>query len=195
MRSIRDERRLPFVLATELTPDNASELNRLPSFSSVIFLNEVSGSLLTALRKAASTAVLLEAAAMIEDMDHLTPVFRAALAKACRQPAPVRTVDQLAKRVMGYAPSTLRQHWREEAAPGTKPHDFIDWLLVAHALSRWTRHGSLRSVAGSLGVHPSVLTAAMRRLGVDRLDISTERGAIDVILPPVRALLKLDGSV
>lgn len=194
MRTVVDERRLPFVLATDLTPENASELNRLPSFSSVIILNGATVSLLTALRQAASTVALLEAAAMIEDMDHLTPIFRAALAKACRQPEPVRTVNMLAKRVMGYAPSTLRQHWRDEAAPNTKPHDFIDWLLVAHASTRWSRHGSLSGVAGSLGVHPASLTAAMRRAGQDRQEMSTERGAIDVILTQVRALLKVDGS-
>jgi hypothetical protein len=165
MRLVVDERRLPIVLATDLTPENALELNRMPSFSSVIFLDGASVSLLTALRQAASTVVLLEAAVMIEDMDHLTPIFRAALAKACRQPEPVRTVDQLAKRVMGYAPSTLRQHWRDEAAPNTKPHAFIDWLLVAHASIKWSRHGSLCGVASSLGVHPASLRAAMRGSG------------------------------
>jgi hypothetical protein len=194
MRLMVDERRLPFVLATDLTPENASELNRLPSFSSVIFLNGAAVSLLTALRQAASTVVLLEAAAMIEGMDYLTPILRAALAKACRQPEPVRTVNKLAERVMGYAPSTLRQHWREEAAPNTKPHDFIDWLLVAHASIKWSRHGSLCGVAGSLGVHPASLRAAMRRVGQNRQGISTNAGGVDVLLTHLRALLERDVS-
>lgn len=60
-------------------------------------------------------------------------------------------------------PQALRKQWRESFGGTTKPHDFIDWLLVAHAATHAASGDSVNRLAHRVGVGRHVLGAAFDR--------------------------------
>jgi hypothetical protein len=154
---------LPLVLVTSVGPDTPRRINRLPELEEIVRLEDLSDRFRGALNDAANRRLLLQAAAWIQTQEHLPPELRLALEKACRRPDPLRTVDALAKRALGASPRVFRALWKR-ADPRTKPHAFIDWLLLAHAAAK--RHAGL-SVEGQarlIGVDSHTLQAARKRL-------------------------------
>jgi hypothetical protein len=155
---------LPLVLVTDLNATNARKLQRLPPVEETLFIDEIQGYRLgAALAQAAQHSLLKRAIVVIDAVRHLSPELRATLARACNLLTPVRSVHRLAHGIMGYSESELRKHWRADAQPGTKVHDFIDWLLVAHASIEWRVWTSPTLVARHLGVDPRTLAAALHR--------------------------------
>lgn len=156
----------PLALVTELSPSNLKSLNTLPEFDELLLIAETD-KLPDVLRRIAGRTVLLEAAALIENLEDYPANLRLTLARACRRAEPVRTVAKLASDVLGSNRQTLWKLWRSSAPAETHPHDFIDWLLVAHAISHWSPDSKSQDVARRLAVHPDTLTKAVqRRFGV-----------------------------
>jgi lambda repressor-like predicted transcriptional regulator len=149
------------VLVTADTPENLKAVNRLPDFDELLVGEELA-TLPDVLGRLEKHSLLLEAAALIESMEHLHPDLRATLARACRRREPARAVEELAK-ILGGTRQELWRLWRSSGRAGTTPHAFIDWLLLAHAVAIRIRGESNRELAKRLHVAPATLASATKR--------------------------------
>lgn len=154
----------PVVLVTTRDADNARHLKDV-TVGEVVWLHEVERELWPAVQRAASQASLHDVAALVEGLTSMPPTLREALGYACRSRTPVRSVTALAQ-ATNCRRSTLWYHWRRavRADASLRLEDFLDWLLVLHALGRKGPDRAWPKVAEELGVHERTLGRLARRL-------------------------------
>jgi hypothetical protein len=160
----------PILLITSYGRGNARELVNL-SCDHVLFLDELTEPALASTLESMRTLTCLRSAEALlaENRFGIDEFLSAALARACRIPHPVRSIGQLAH-LAGCHRSTLLRKWRASTRRGSRPHFFIDWLLVVHALSLKRRHASnWLAVAQRMSVKEQTIRAAARRTFGSRL--------------------------
>jgi hypothetical protein len=96
---------------------------------------------------------------------HLPQRLREALALACDERQPIRTVERLAA-MAGCDRRTLWAHWKQSAGRHTplRLQDFLHWLLLLRAVHRKTLERPWAQVAEEIGVHPHTLSRLTRQL-------------------------------
>jgi hypothetical protein len=154
---------LPLVLVTSVGRATLRRINRLPELENIIRIEDLPDQFGGALIDAANRRLLLQAAAWIEAQEHLPADLRFALMKACKRRVPLRTVEAPAKFSLGASPKVLRDLWGR-AGIRTRPHAFIDWLLLAHARAASDPGATVSEQARRSGVERHTLQAARRRL-------------------------------
>ena len=192
LKRLRSDRPLlPIALVTELHPAILKALNAVPECDDILLDSEIEN-LPDVLQKIAGRSLLLEAAAWIESLEQYPPELVMTLARACRRREPVRKVTKLAEEVLGHNRQSFWELWRKAALP-SRAHDFIDWLLIAHAVLLWYPDTADRSIARQLSVHPQSLTAAIRRQfpSLTLTDVAT--GGKAALLAKLRDLLSRIG--
>ncbi len=154
----------PLVLVTTREADNARHLKDV-AVREVVWLHEVERELWRAVQRVVSRPTFDAVATLIEGLDGLPLILREALAHACRTRTPVRSVAELA-RATSCCRSTLWYHWNRvmHTDPPLRLEDFLDWLLVLHALGRKRPDCAWPRVAEELGVHERTLGRLARRL-------------------------------
>ncbi len=154
----------PLVLVTTREADNARHLKDV-AVREVVWLHEMERELWRAVQRVIGRPALEAVAALVEGLERLPPTLREALGYACRARTPVRSVAELA-RATGCCRSTLWYHWTRavHADPPVRLEDFLDWVLVLHALGRKRPDCAWPRVAEELGVHERTLGRLARRL-------------------------------
>lgn len=167
----------PLVIITERDPDNLRLLSGLPPIELLLFHDEIQQQLFDCIDAAARKSLIMQAIATIEETV-LPKKLKAALTRACRSHELVRTVSRLAKAYLCRSPQTLRSIWQRSLGDRSRPHDFIDWLLIAHALSHLTEGDVVSRLASRTGVDRHVLASALRRrfpgMQLDRIAVGGE---------------------
>jgi hypothetical protein len=110
--------------------------------------------LLAAIQRACTRALLHEAATHVESVVKCPATLRRAFMAACRAPAPIATVKDLA-RVAGCHRHTLWSQWHKSAlaARELKLEDFVNWLILLHACIHWSSGLRWNRIAATCGVH------------------------------------------
>lgn len=159
----------PLVLVTTRDADNARHLKDV-AVSEVVWLSEVERDLWPAVQRAAGRHAFHVLASTVEGLESLPVTLREALGYACRSRTPVRSVADLAS-AASCRRSTLWYHWNRavDTDPPLRLEDFLDWLLVLHAIGRKGPDRAWPSVAEELGVHERTLGRLARRLTGRRL--------------------------
>lgn len=173
----------PLVLVTRGELGNARRLKRL-SVEEVVWLEDVGEELLPAIRRAEVKDLLVHLRHELDGRNDLSRELRLALSYALDDPNPVRTQKELAV-AAGCSRSTLIRHW-EATIPGhITLKTFLDWVLLARALSIKKATSSWRKVSEALGIPRETLSQVSRRLTgspLGELDLED----IDAILRPFR---------
>lgn len=121
-----------------------------------------------AFRRAAPTpapALPATIAAQFRRAPHLPPRLREALAIACDERKPIRTVEKLAA-AAGCDRRTLWTHWKQSVGRRSelRLQDFLHWVLLVRAAHRKTASRPWAEVAEEIGIHPHTLGRLARQL-------------------------------
>ncbi|HEX7052281.1 MAG TPA: hypothetical protein VF188_18890 [Longimicrobiales bacterium] len=169
----------PVVLVTSSDPDNARLLVALP-VEQVVWTSEIEQTLPLAVERALTGGLLQRLAGALEAAGQLPVRVRRALALACRSNPPIRTVSALATAI-GCDRRTLWLDWRSTfAVPPFRLEDFLDWILLFHAVGRKVRGRSWAAVAAESNVHRQTLASLAARLMGRRLSELAAGGRADV---------------
>lgn len=155
----------PLVLATSKDAENARGFRALLA-EEVVWLHEIDQTLWPAVRHARSRGYRYALAQRIETNERLAPPLREALALALSAEQPFHSLDALASAV-GRCRGTMWYHWRHATGGGEgspRPEDFLDWVLLIHALSHRTHDRGWSGIAAELGVHEHTLARLAKRL-------------------------------
>jgi hypothetical protein len=154
----------PLVLITTRDADNLALLKSV-ALEEIVWIREMEGSLLAALERACLRGPMIRLALELEQADHLAAPLHRALVIACRSERPFRSVAGLAGMV-GRDRRTLSTHWRHAIGSGSsvRLEDFIDWILLLHAATRWAVGLKATAVAVEMGVHEQTLSRMAKRL-------------------------------
>lgn len=169
----------PLVLATNKDADNARSFRSL-AVAEVVWLHELDHTLWPAVHQASTRGCRHALAARIEAAPRIAPPLREALTIALTAERPFHTLDALATAI-GRCRGTIWYHWHHatlEAPDAPRPEDFLDWVLLLHAVTRKTPARSWSDVACELGVHEHTLARLARRLlGATTRTLSQASGA------------------
>jgi hypothetical protein len=154
----------PTILVTDKDPENLRRIRGL-TLEEVIWAEEVEHALVPAIRRACNAGYLQQVAAVIEGTPHLPQRLRAALAHACRNRAPISSVNDLAAAVKCDR-STLCRQWQKSRSTGgeLRLEDFLDWMTLLRAVGRRSPGRKWSAVAEELGVQERTLGRMARRL-------------------------------
>lgn len=155
----------PLVLATNKDADNARSFRSL-AVAEVVWMHELERSLWSAVRQACTRGWRSALAARIERTARIAPPLREALTIALTAERPFHSLESLATAV-GRCRGTIWYHWRRAtggACDAPRPEDFLDWVLLLHAVSRKTPERSWSDIACELGVHEHTIGRLARRL-------------------------------
>ncbi len=163
--SDRASRALRTVLVTRKDADNARCLNGL-SFDDVVWFCEAERVLAGVLKRSGHVDRLGQLADCIDAEIELPPTLRRALATACRQRPPMRTVQSLAAAAGGMPRSTLNTQWRRAFGirSAFRLQDFVGAVLLLRANERHVDGCKWTAVAAEMGVHHHTLNRIARRL-------------------------------
>lgn len=169
----------PTILVTDKDPENLRLIRSL-TLEEVLWVEEVEHALVPAIRRACSAGHLQQVAQTIGGAAQLPRRLRTALVHACRSPACVRSVNDLAAAVKCDR-STLCRQWQRGRSPGTelRLEDFLDWLTILRAVGRRPPGRKWSAVAEELGVQERTLGRMARRLlgsGLRELDVDGYAG-------------------
>ena len=155
---------VPVLLVTYETVDNVRALAQL-AVADVLFMPVSDERLLSALHGLSKyTAFGMVANRLRSESCRLDPAIAGMLSMVCMDPTPMHTVSDLATR-MGCHRSTFSERWSHSAAPGFRPHLFIDWMRVVHAIVERVRTGrSWSAIAVQLGMNEKTLYSAAQRV-------------------------------
>jgi hypothetical protein len=165
----------PTILVTDKDPENLRLIRGL-TLEDVIWAEEVGHALVPAIHRASNAGYLQQVAAVIDDTPHLPQRLRAALAHACRNRVPVRSVNGLAAAVECDR-STLCRQWQKGRSTRVelRLEDFLDWLTVLRAVGLRPPGRKWSAVAEELGMPERTLSRIARRLlgsGLRELDLN-----------------------
>jgi hypothetical protein len=148
---------VPVVLITVRDPDNLLHLKDA-FLDDVVYLHALPQELPKAARGALEGRCLARAARLVEAVPGGHPDLLTALGRACRLPMPPRTVVALAA-IAGWDRRTLYQQWQKSFPAARTPHDFLQWLLLMHAMRLRLRYRSWTAVARALRADRRTLEA------------------------------------
>lgn len=154
----------PLVLITARDAENARVLRQI-AVEEVVWLPEMERELLPAIRRASAQRPLLRLAGEAEGAEHLPLLLRRAVALACRQNPPFRSITDLAG-ALGRDRRTLSTAWRQALGADSRARleDLVDWILLLRAAARWAVGWKTSAVAQELSVHEQTLSRIARRL-------------------------------
>lgn len=161
----RDLPRHPLVLVTSKDAENARGFRAL-LVDEVVWLHEIDQALWPAVLRARSRGFRQTFADQVEHSARLPATLREALSVALTAEKPFRSIEALAH-AAGCCRGTIWYQWRHvtrDAEDAPRPEDFLDWVLLLHALARHTHHRGWVAIADELGVHEHTLARIARRL-------------------------------
>ena len=178
LRSLRNRHPwLPVVVVTRGLADNARLLADL-TVDEVVWLRDVDEELASAIRRAEGQAVLARLAAAVEASGRATLFLRGALIEVFRSRRPIRSVNELARRV-GSSRITLWREWRG-CVPSVRLLELLAWVVLVRAASYKAPGQPWRTVAAALEVDEKTLArwsrgicgVTLRELARDPLALS-----------------------
>lgn len=155
---------LALVLVTER---NAERLRLLAGvrLDAIVWFEAVATELPIAIARINREQFFLEISDLILRSENLSPLMRSVLARAARQPYPVRSVQRLAA-LADRTPAALWHHWHLEVRGETalRLEDFLDWLILLRAIQHKLPGRDWSVTAEAVGVDPRTIRRIAHRL-------------------------------
>jgi hypothetical protein len=156
--------RRALVLVTSRDADNVRQLQGI-AVEELLWLHEIERDLVAATRRAHAHSLRCTIADAIDSAEQLAPRLREVLHAAAVRTQPVRSLRELAAMTRCHR-TTLWYHWPRGTVrgPRLRPQDFVDWLLLLHAVAAKDPARNWSAAADAAGVHQHTLARIARRL-------------------------------
>jgi hypothetical protein len=152
----------PLVVVTTPDAKNLQPIAAVP-IDEVIWWSDAARDLLPACARLETTSFRQESIARVRAAEQLPTALRTTLVHVLRRGNPATSITAIVGEV-GYARTTLWEHWNSHVDRRVRLLEFVDWVFLLHVVSRKTRNRTWASVATELDVDSDTVTRRVRKL-------------------------------